>query len=157
MAAAASSQDATLASLLAMGGDLLGRAKGRDWRGAAEVALALAWAVGTHPLVFYPTAFLLSLWLAMEVAFYFYLRYIVLPELNRLGPQPESVHLAWDQFHKTIDLVALLKGVRACVPVCLCACLCVCCVRGRWGWLAGRQASKQGHRGQGWLSIRSIT
>ncbi len=46
------------------------------------------------------------------MAFYFYLRYIVLPELNRLTRPVDSVHTSWDQFHKIIDLVARLKGVR---------------------------------------------
>lgn len=81
------------------------------WRAMAEKALALALAVASHPLVLWPTVLLVSTWVAIEVAFYFYLRYIVVPELNRLTKPVESVHTSWDQFHKIIDLVARLKGV----------------------------------------------
>jgi hypothetical protein len=51
----------------------------------------------------------IALWVTVEVAFYFYLRYIVGPELNRLSvPPPSSSRLAtpWVQFHKIIDVVA---------------------------------------------------
>lgn len=82
-----------------------------SWRALAEKGLALALAVASHPVVFWPMVLLVSAWLCVELAFYFYLRYIVLPELNRLTKPVESVHTSWDQFHKIIDLVARLKGV----------------------------------------------
>lgn len=84
---------------------------GIDYRTLAEQLLALALTIARHPLVFWPTVVLTSVWLVIEVAFYFYLRYIVLPELNRLTRPVDSVHTSWDQFHKIIDLVAHLKGV----------------------------------------------
>src|SRR6056297_652047 len=52
---------------------------------------------------------LLSSWLLCEIAFYFYLRYIVLPELNRLTTPVEGAHTPWDEFHKIIDVVSQLK------------------------------------------------
>lgn len=85
---------------------------GVDYRLLAQQLLAVVLAVARHPLVFWPAVVLTSAWLVIEVAFYFYLRYIVLPELNRLTRPMDSVHTSWDQFHKIIDLVAHLKGVR---------------------------------------------
>jgi hypothetical protein len=56
---------------------------------------------------------LLPTWLVVEVAFFVYLRYIVLPSLNNLTePEPASdADSPWEQFHKIIDLVTDL-GVR---------------------------------------------
>lgn len=51
----------------------------------------------------------LGVWLLCEIVFYFYLRYIVLPELNRLTTPEDSVHTPWDEFHKIIDVVSQLK------------------------------------------------
>ena len=51
----------------------------------------------------------LGAWLLCEIVFYFYLRYIVLPELNRLTTPEDSVHTPWDEFHKIIDVVSQLK------------------------------------------------
>jgi hypothetical protein len=50
---------------------------------------------------------LLPTWLVVEVAFFVYLRYIVLPSLNNLTePEPASdADSPWEQFHKIIDLV----------------------------------------------------
>ncbi|KAM3576717.1 hypothetical protein VYU27_001312 [Nannochloropsis oceanica] len=55
----------------------------------------------------------LGVWLLCEIVFYFYLRYIVLPELNRLTTPEDSVHTPWDEFHKIIDVVSQLKGSYA--------------------------------------------
>ena len=71
------------------------------------------WAVVSSTSFLLVVGLVLGAWLLCEIVFYFYLRYIVLPELNRLTTPGDSMHTPWDEFHKIIDVVSQLK-VRVC-------------------------------------------
>lgn len=70
---------------------------------------ALVWSVISSTSFLVVAGLVLGAWLLCELVFYFYLRYIVLPELNRLTKPGESVHTPWDEFHKIVDVVSQLK------------------------------------------------
>jgi len=69
----------------------------------------LVWAVVSSTSFLLVAGPVLGAWLLCEIVFYFYLRYIVLPELNRLTTPGDSVHTPWNEFHKIIDVVSQLK------------------------------------------------
>jgi hypothetical protein len=52
---------------------------------------------------------ILRVWGSVEVLFYFYLRYVVLPELNKLTTPVQTTPSAYEQFHRTIDVIDEIK------------------------------------------------
>jgi hypothetical protein len=63
----------------------------------------------SFPVILTCATWILRIWGSVEVLFYFYLRYVVLPELNKLTTPVQTTPSAYEQFHRTIDVIDEIK------------------------------------------------